>query len=703
MKNFHRFLLLVLVACIACATAACAGEEAVLEDETALSVLGPNDKADNFRSETAQEYYVRGQATITLESTYLGRTEAERVARVQELIPYQQVVIGYFLNTYLIDKSNDASNANYGGLKALTKNGSYEDLEIEHIEGLTYSFGFVQEIGGQFDLLRALQAEAQEDGSHRFQLAVGKLSNAEMERLDHENEWYRRAPWSSFSTTSVDASRWYLQDLFVVAQPRSNDAWIDYARLFADGKLSIGAFFGWDYHGDYHQKHAKTTYEWLLRNGFRTPVANWGEYASRRAPLTRTIKANGKSVEVSITLWWGEPGTSTDPDTDAGGRVLEEAMRASFRDHDVTMFSGHSGPWYGFALANWKKTSEGDLDDSEIPTLNMPADRYQVVLAEGCDTYALGQAFWANPAKSNRQNLDIITTTSFSNAATSKVVTDFLGALVGTDTQANHTPMRYSKLLRSMDSASTWFKTMYGVHGIDNNPQGHPYANTAALCDSCSRNTDCGGVGNRCLDLQGAKVCSFECTSDAGCPTGYICRETSTGSWLADSYCVPATYTCEDVVIEDEPTVLINEVMADPRTDLNGDGRRDSREDEYIELYNPSSKPIDLAGWKLSDNVTVRFTFPYDSIIEPGGYLLVFGGADTATFTGLPNVRVFSSQGLFLNNTGDAVTLAGRDGKVVDHVSYATEGGRGKTLNRRSLNEAPLLEMGTNPTPGTVN
>lgn len=43
---------------------------------------------------------------------------------------------------------------------------------------------------------------------------------------------------------------------------------------------------------------------------------------------------------------------ATDPDTDAGGKVLEDLARASLKTRDVVIYSGHSGPFYGFALAN---------------------------------------------------------------------------------------------------------------------------------------------------------------------------------------------------------------------------------------------------------------------------------------------------------------------------------------------------------------
>lgn len=512
-------------------------------------VLTENEKADNFLSESAQEYYVEGTTTVTLDSELALGSEQERLQAVRDLIPYKQVVIGYFLNSYLIDKSSHDDNGDYGGFKALTKNGSYEQLNIQHVDNLTYSFDFVQEVGGDVDLLQTLaeraDAEIAEDGRYTFELTMGNVSTAQMQQLDFGNEWYRSSPWSGFNPSELDPEQLVTQKVYLSEQERSHDAWIDYPRLFEDGVVDAGIFFGWDYHDAYHQKHARETYQWLVSEGFDSPVESWEDYKANREPLTKTLEIQGRDIEFAVTLWWGEPGTATDPDTDEGGRVLEDAMRESLTQDEVIVFSGHSGPWYGFALANWRKTAEGDLDDSEIPTLEMPADKYQLVLAEGCDTYALGEAFWANPNKSDQTTLDIVTTTSFSDASSASTVTDFLQAVAGTDGQGNHAPMRYSELLEDLDSNAYWFQTMYGVHGIDDNPHAHPYGNTEALCGECTSDSDCGSTGNKCVNLDGVGVCTFECTADDGCGEGYTCRQTEQDSYLTGSHCVPTNFACE--------------------------------------------------------------------------------------------------------------------------------------------------------------
>ena len=47
-------------------------------------------------------------------------------------------------------------------------------------------------------------------------------------------------------------------------------------------------------------------------------------------------------------------------------------------------------------------TDEGDLDDAEMPFVDMPADKYQIVFGEGCDTLMIGPALLDNINKTAR-------------------------------------------------------------------------------------------------------------------------------------------------------------------------------------------------------------------------------------------------------------------------------------------------------------
>lgn len=638
--------------------AGCSAEDSMTPTEApaageSLSIVEPG-KEDNFRSESAQEYLLTGTTTVTLEPEWADASEAEREARARALLPYRQTVIAWFLNAYMVEKSHDSANKDYGGFKALTKNGSWEDAELKPLDDLTWQFSFRQEIAGPLNLLDVLPTTLAADGTRTFDLTIGKVSTDEMQRLELNSEWYRKAPWSSFDPSTLDASRVEKVTLTIEAEPRSADAWFDYAKLVDDGVLDIGVHFGWDYHNAYHIVHSRSVYEHLVREGFESPVESYDALERDSGSLVKKMATPLGEVEVRVALFWGKPGSATDPDTDAGGRALEDDMRASLRDRDVVVFSGHSGPFYGFALANWRKTSEGDLDDSELPEVEMP-DRYQVVLAEGCDTYAIGQGFFLNPAKLDRGNLDIITTTSFSNAGTADTVKDFLNAFIRPKAP------RLTDLLRDLDSNSYWFTTMYGVHGIDDNPRRHPYANDDALCGACVTDADCGGEGNRCVTLaDGEKACTFECTADDGCPAGFVCQAAQTGGWIRTQVCVSTQATCE---VDDTPApeVYISKVVPNPDGDLNEDGHFDVREDEAVTLVNEAAWPADLSGWSLADNVGVRFTFPQGFELKAGESVTVYGGgvADHV-----------APRSLGLNNDGDTLRLIDARGAEVQAVTW---------------------------------
>ena len=648
----------------------------------------PAGKADNFLSLSAQEYMVEGVAYVELEADYGEADEAARMGRVKELVYYRQIAVNWFLLQFLMGTEDDHDNK----YESLTKNGSYEDMEItqDAENPLRYTFKLRQEMAGQMDLLEELPTTIGEDGRHHLNLPVGKVPNDVMAKLDLNEEWYRKSPWKKFNPETADAALVEYIDLAIWPEDRSSDGWLDYARLFEDGELTVSIHFGWDYHKEYHLVHSKDIYNWLVGRGFASPVASYEEYLRDSGPLTGTLNANGKNIKVSIWLYWGKPGTTTDPDTDSGGKQLEDYMIDALGTKDVVMFSGHSGPFYAFALANWRKTDFGDIDDSEIPGLEMPADRYQIVLAEGCDTYAVGQAFRENPNKLGLKNLDVITTTNFSNASTAGVVRNMLLALFEDNTLDEHTPWKFSDLLKKLDSNSSWFHSMYGVHGIDDNPRLHPYAAIENFCQECNQDSDCGGPGNRCVRLnENEKVCSSECISSDACPQGYECKEVGEGSWIRYRLCAPPALTCQVEPEAPSKTLMINEFLADPGPELdgdaNGDGARSATEDEFIELVSLSATPLDLAGWFIQDGFGTRFVFPEGTQLIPGRAVVIFGGGSPDSIRDLwteVGALTFIASGLGLNNDGDTISLVSPDGAVADSVTFGPEGAIGRSMTR---------------------
>ena len=124
-----------------------------------------------------------------------------------------------------------------------------------------------------------------------------------------------------------------------------------------------------------------------------------------------------------------------------------------------------------------------------------------------------------------------------------------------------------------------------------------------------------------------------------------------------------------------EATVVISEVLADPPTgaagDANQDGQRDAREDEFIELYNAGSASVDISGWQLGDSTSPDnfFQFPANTVIEPGSYVVLFGGGNPSGFT----VPVYTDDGTIgngLKNSGESIHLIDDTDTEVAVVSH---------------------------------
>ena len=131
-----------------------------------------------------------------------------------------------------------------------------------------------------------------------------------------------------------------------------------------------------------------------------------------------------------------------------------------------------------------------------------------------------------------------------------------------------------------------------------------------------------------------------------------------------------------------EATVVISEVLADPPTgeggDANQDGQRDTYEDEFIELYNAGVASVDISGWRLGDSSKSSdsfFQFPANTIMEPGSYVVLFGGGNPAGFT----VPVYTDDGRIgngLTGKGEDIHLIDDTGDtvaVVSHTSWPTK------------------------------
>jgi hypothetical protein len=82
-----------------------------------------------------------------------------------------------------------------------------------------------------------------------------------------------------------------------------------------------------------------------------------------------------------------------------------------------------------------------------------------------------------------------------------------------------------------------------------------------------------------------------------------------------------------DVTNDDDTTPTVNE------GDINGDGERSVRGDEFIEIYNSGDQAVDISGYEfLKRDLTVFFTFPANTVLDPGEFAVVFGGVSANGF-----------------------------------------------------------------------
>ncbi len=138
--------------------------------------------------------------------------------------------------------------------------------------------------------------------------------------------------------------------------------------------------------------------------------------------------------------------------------------------------------------------------------------------------------------------------------------------------------------------------------------------------------------------------------------------------------------------------IVINEVLA-----LNGAVNYDPRTtrfNDWIELYNPTDRPLDVSGYFLSDDVTKpdKWQIAEETTIAAGDYLLLWatGAAWDDLYTNFK-----------LSDNGETLVLSRPDGAIVDLFEFG-EQKPDVSFGRASDGHYQTAYFG-NPTPGTAN
>lgn len=102
---------------------------------------------------------------------------------------------------------------------------------------------------------------------------------------------------------------------------------------------------------------------------------------------------------------------------------------------------------------------------------------------------------------------------------------------------------------------------------------------------------------------------------------------------------------------------------------------------DYVELYNPSSKAVDISGFSLSDNKSrlTRYIFPEGSVIESGGYLVLWGADGSYDSWAEEDAASYLH---FSLKAGETVYLSNAAGEVIDKIKIPSDIGRDVSYSR---------------------
>lgn len=115
-------------------------------------------------------------------------------------------------------------------------------------------------------------------------------------------------------------------------------------------------------------------------------------------------------------------------------------------------------------------------------------------------------------------------------------------------------------------------------------------------------------------------------------------------------------------------------------TELNVNPRRvPDRRGEYVELYNGSSRDIDLRGWQLGDgDRELHIIRSHEPVLVPSGGFIVLGPEADSELNGGITVN-YEYSDITLSNEADRVRLVDACGESVADVVYPTRTRWGRT------------------------
>jgi hypothetical protein len=147
------------------------------------------------------------------------------------------------------------------------------------------------------------------------------------------------------------------------------------------------------------------------------------------------------------------------------------------------------------------------------------------------------------------------------------------------------------------------------------------------------------------------------------------------------------------------PQLYLNEVMPDNETVIADE---EGEHDDWFEIYNPNSEPVDLAGWYISDNSSnlKQYQFPDNdataTTIPARGFVILWADEQPGQGPLHLNFR--------LSSTGESLFLSGDGIDIIDQVSYGDDlqPETDQSIGRIDDGVVPWQILSV-PSPGTTN
>ncbi len=152
-------------------------------------------------------------------------------------------------------------------------------------------------------------------------------------------------------------------------------------------------------------------------------------------------------------------------------------------------------------------------------------------------------------------------------------------------------------------------------------------------------------------------------------------------------------YTLKAIQTASVGQVYINEIVAD---NITGTMNESSQFEDWIEIYNKTSMPLELSGLYLTDNYSLptKFPFPSNTVVPANGFLIIWADNNASTSS-------YVHCNFKLTATGERVMLSNGSGVVLDSISF------GPQMADKSMARCPdgigSYSVGASPTFKTSN